>query len=30
MNRTMERAIEKLVTPLSAGWSVGSTAAQKE
>ena len=29
MNRTMERAIEKLVTPLSAGWSVGSTTAQK-
>jgi len=23
MNRTMERAIEKLVTPLSAGWSAG-------
>jgi len=30
MNRTMERAIQKLVTPLSAGWSVGSTAAQRE
>jgi ABC-type uncharacterized transport system auxiliary subunit len=30
MNRTMERAIEKLVTPLSAGWSGGSIAAQKE
>jgi ABC-type uncharacterized transport system auxiliary subunit len=30
MNRTMERAIEKLVTPLSAGWSGGSSAAQKE
>src|ERR1700722_7267051 len=30
MNRTMERAIEKLVAPLSAGWSVGATAAPKE
>jgi ABC-type uncharacterized transport system auxiliary subunit len=30
MNRTMQRAIEKLVTPLSAGWSAGSTAGQKE
>jgi ABC-type uncharacterized transport system auxiliary subunit len=30
MNRTTQRAIEKLVTPLSAGWSVGSTAAQRE
>jgi ABC-type uncharacterized transport system auxiliary subunit len=27
MNRTMERAIEKLVTPLSAGWSAGSPGA---
>jgi ABC-type uncharacterized transport system auxiliary subunit len=30
MNRTMERAIEKLVTPLSVGVPVGSTAAKKE
>jgi ABC-type uncharacterized transport system auxiliary subunit len=30
MNRTMERAIEKLVTPLSTSWSAGSTSAQKE
>jgi ABC-type uncharacterized transport system auxiliary subunit len=30
MNRTMQRAIEKLVTPLSTGWSAGSTAAQKD
>jgi ABC-type uncharacterized transport system auxiliary subunit len=29
MNRTMQRAIEVLVTPLSAGWSAGSTAARK-
>jgi ABC-type uncharacterized transport system auxiliary subunit len=29
MNRTMERAIEKLVTPVSAGWAAGLTAAQK-
>lgn len=28
MNRTMQRAIEKLVTPLSADWAGGSTAAQ--
>jgi ABC-type uncharacterized transport system auxiliary subunit len=28
MNRTMERAIEKLVTPLSAGWLAGSLSAQ--
>jgi ABC-type uncharacterized transport system auxiliary subunit len=28
MNRTMQRAIEKLVTPLSAGWSAGSLGAQ--
>ena len=28
MNRTMQRAIEKLVTPLSTGWA-GSSAAQK-
>jgi ABC-type uncharacterized transport system auxiliary subunit len=30
MNRTMQRAIEKLVTPLSTSWSAGSTAAQRE
>jgi ABC-type uncharacterized transport system auxiliary subunit len=30
MNRTMQRAIEKLVTPLSADWSVGSTSSQKD
>ena len=30
MNRTMERAIEKLVTPLSAGWAAGSIAAQSD
>jgi ABC-type uncharacterized transport system auxiliary subunit len=30
MNRTMQRAIEKLVTPLSAGWAAGSIAAQRE
>jgi hypothetical protein len=30
MNRTMERAIEKLVTPVSAGWPAGSTSAQKD
>jgi len=30
MNRTMGRAIEKLVTPLSSSWPVGSTGAQKE
>jgi ABC-type uncharacterized transport system auxiliary subunit len=28
MNRTMQRAIEKLVTPLSAGWAAGSIGAQ--
>lgn len=28
MNRTMQRAIEKLVTPLSADWAASSTAAQ--
>lgn len=28
MNRTMQRAIEKLVVPLSAGWADGSTATQ--
>jgi ABC-type uncharacterized transport system auxiliary subunit len=30
MNRTMQRAIEKLVTPLSAGWAAGSTAAKRD
>jgi len=30
MNRTMERAIEKLVTPVSAAWAAGSTSAQKD
>jgi len=30
MNRTMERAIEKLVTPVSAGWPAASTSAQKD
>ena len=30
MNRTMQRAIEKLVTPLSTSWSAGSTAAERE
>jgi ABC-type uncharacterized transport system auxiliary subunit len=30
MNRTMQRAIEKLVTPLSAGWTVGPLAAQTD
>jgi ABC-type uncharacterized transport system auxiliary subunit len=30
MNRTMQRAIEKLVTPLSTGWATESTAAQRE
>jgi ABC-type uncharacterized transport system auxiliary subunit len=30
MNRTMQRAIEKLSTPLSAGWAAGSIGAQKE
>jgi ABC-type uncharacterized transport system auxiliary subunit len=30
MNRTMQRAIEKLVTPLSAGWAAGSITAQRE
>jgi ABC-type uncharacterized transport system auxiliary subunit len=30
MNRSMERAIEKLVTPLSTGWAAGSTAAKRE
>jgi ABC-type uncharacterized transport system auxiliary subunit len=29
MNRTMERAIEKLVTPLSTGWAAGLTSAPK-
>ena len=29
MNRTMGRAIEKLLTPLSAGWSAGSIAAKR-
>jgi ABC-type uncharacterized transport system auxiliary subunit len=28
MNRTMQRATEKLVAPLSAGWAAGSTATQ--
>jgi len=28
MNSTMQRAIEKLVTPLSAGWAAGSLGAQ--
>ena len=30
MNRTMERAIEKLVSPLSGDWTGGSTAAQRK
>jgi ABC-type uncharacterized transport system auxiliary subunit len=30
MNRTMQRAIEKLVTPLSAGWAAGLLAAQTD
>jgi ABC-type uncharacterized transport system auxiliary subunit len=30
MNRTMQRAIEKLVTPVSAGFVARSTAAQKD
>jgi ABC-type uncharacterized transport system auxiliary subunit len=30
MNRTMDRAIEKLVAPLSAGWSVDPTAGPKK
>ena len=30
MNRTMQLAVEKLVTPLSTVWSVGPTSAQKE
>jgi ABC-type uncharacterized transport system auxiliary subunit len=30
MNGTMQRAIEKLITPLSAGWSAGSIAAQTD
>jgi ABC-type uncharacterized transport system auxiliary subunit len=30
MSRTMQRAIEKLVTPLSAGWAAGPTAFQKD
>jgi ABC-type uncharacterized transport system auxiliary subunit len=30
MNRAMQRAIERLVTPLSAGWSAGSTSAKKD
>jgi len=29
MNRTMERAIEKLVTPLATGWAAGPPVAQK-
>ena len=29
MNRTMQRAIEKLVTPLSAGWAEGQLAAPR-
>jgi ABC-type uncharacterized transport system auxiliary subunit len=30
MNQTMQRAIEKLISPLSAGWSAGSIAAQTD
>jgi ABC-type uncharacterized transport system auxiliary subunit len=30
MNRTMQRAIEKLLTPLSTGWAAGASATQKE
>ena len=30
MNRTMQRALEKLVTPLSAGWVAGPTAVRRE
>jgi len=30
MNLTMQRAIEKLVTPLSADWSAGSTSAKRD
>jgi hypothetical protein len=30
MNLTMQRAIEKLVTPLSPGWSAGSTSAKRD
>ena len=30
MNRTMQRAIEKLVTPLSAGWAAGQLGAQSD
>jgi ABC-type uncharacterized transport system auxiliary subunit len=30
MNLTMQRAIEKLVAPLSAGWSAGSTSAKRD
>jgi len=30
MNRTMERAINKLLTPLSTGWAAGSTASRKD
>ena len=30
MNLTMQRAIEKLVTPLSAGWADGSISARKD
>ena len=30
MNRTMKRAIEKLVTPLSEGWAANSTVAQRD
>jgi ABC-type uncharacterized transport system auxiliary subunit len=30
INRTMERAIEKLVTPVSGGLAAGSTSAQKD
>jgi ABC-type uncharacterized transport system auxiliary subunit len=29
MDRTMQRAIEKLIGPLSAGWATGSNTAQK-
>jgi ABC-type uncharacterized transport system auxiliary subunit len=30
MNRTMQRAIEKLTTPLSAGWAASSTSAKRD
>jgi ABC-type uncharacterized transport system auxiliary subunit len=30
MNRTMERAIERLVTPVAAGWATGTLGAQRE